>query len=392
MPKLTKRLVESLAPKAKDYIVWDDELPGFGIRVWPSGKRVYILKYRTENGRQRKPRLGPHGPLTADDARRRARLWLGEAAGGNDPSGERSEARRAPTLAEFAERYMQEHAQAKKKPLSVREDRRLLDRVILPELGSRKLGEIEREDIARLHHNLHKTPYQANRALALLSRMFNLAEAWRLRPDHSNPCRHVTKFKEKRRERWLTEEELARLGAVLSECEAAQSETMSALHAVSLLILTGARVSEILALKWSHIDWEQRCVRLPDSKTGAKTIFLSAPAIETLTSIPRTEGNDHVIVGGRTGAALVDLEKPWQRIRVKAGLDDVRLHDLRHSFASHAVRKGWSLPMIGGLLGHRETATTARYAHLAVAPLRQANDAIGEGIAAALHGAPRPTP
>ena len=285
---------------------------------------------------------------------------------------------------------MQEHAQAKKKPLSIREDRRLLERVILPELGARKLGDIQREDVARLHHDLRKTPYQANRALALLSRMFNLAEAWGLRPDHSNPCRHVTKFKEKRRERWLDQEELGRLGAVLTELEQSHSETLSAIYAVRLLILTGARVSEILALKWAHIDWEQRSLRLPDSKTGAKTIYLSAPAIDTLSAIPRAEGNEHVIVGGREGAALADLEKPWQRIRIAAGLADVRLHDLRHSFASHAVRDGWSLPMIGGLLGHRETATTARYAHLAVGPLRQANDAIGDGIAAALNRTSRP--
>lgn len=384
MPKLTKRLVESTQPEARDFIVWDDELPGFGLRVWPSGKRVYILKYRTANGRQRKPLLGMHGAITVDEARNKARLWLAEAAKGGDPSGERQDGRRAPSFAEFSDRYMTEYARPKNKPSTLRETRRMLDRILLPSFGALKLADIQRPDVARLNHKLHETPYMANRALALLSNMLNVAERWALRPDYSNPCRHIQRAKEKRRERYLSEAELARLGAALLKAEQIQSELPSAIAAIRLLIFTGARASEILTLRWDAVNWEKKCLQLADSKTGPKPIYLNAPASEVLSKIHPVPGNPYVITGGKEGDHLKDLEKPWQRIRGLAEIVDVRLHDLRHSFASIAVSGGMSLPMIGGLLGHRNTATTARYAHLAADPLRQANDIIGERLAAAM--------
>lgn len=389
MPKLTKRVVESLAPGDRDYTVWDEGLPGFGIRIWPSGKRVYILKYRNLHGRQRKPVLGVHGPMTADQARDKALSWLGKTGDGGDPSGERQEGRRAPTLAEFAERYLREHAAAKKAPNSLREDRRLIENVLLPEFRTRKLAEITRSDVAQFHHRLRATPVEANRALSLLSRMFNLAEAWGLRPDHTNPCFRVPKYTEKKRERYLTTAEFARLGAALNEAEKSGSELPSAIAAIRLLIFSGARLSEILTLKWDYVNWEQRRLDLPDSKTGAKIIYLNEPALAVLSAVEKVEGNPYVIVGGKEDSHLIDLEKPWQRIRVRADINDVRLHDLRHSFASVGVSNNLSLPIIGALLGHREAATTARYAHLAADPVRHANDRIGAQLIAALNQSTR---
>ena len=187
-------------------------------------------------------------------------------------------------------------------------------------------------------------------------------------------------------ERFLATEELARLGAVLSEAERTATELPSVIAAIRLLIFTGARLGEILSLQWRDVDFERACLRLPESKTGAKVIHLNAPAMEVLNGLAREEGNPWVIAGRLPGKPLVNLRRPWHRIREAAGLEDVRLHDLRHSFASVGVTSGLSLPMIGALLGHAQPATTARYAHLAADPLKQAADLIGDRIAAAMKG------
>jgi len=386
MAKLTKRFVENITPRPSgETLEWDDQLPGFGIRVWPSGKRVYVLKYRTNDGRQRKATIGQHGPLTTEQARRLALKWLSEAKHGGDPAGEHSEARRAPTFVQLAERYLSEHARVKKKPRSVKSDEDLLRLHILPKLGRHKVASVTRAEVTRLHHSMRGTPGAANRTIALLSKMFNLAEKWGLCPDGSNPCRHVERYRERKFERFLSEVELARLGEALAKAEANKTELPSVITAIRLLLFTGCRLSEILTLRWKHVDLEAQCLRLPDSKTGAKTIYLSPPALEVLAGIERETGNPYVIEGAKPGAHLVNLRKPWHRIRASVELDDVRIHDLRHSFASVAVAGGLSLPIIGALLGHTQPQTTARYAHLAADPLRQANDIIGRRIASVLH-------
>ena len=233
------------------------------------------------------------------------------------------------------------------------------------------------------------TPYQANRVLALLSKVFNLAERWGLRPDGSNPCRHVERYPEKRRERYLSAEELARLGEVLTEVERASEEPASAIAAIRLLILTGCRRNEVLSLRWEEVDFERSLLLLADSKTGRKAVPVGAPTLALLAELPRLEGNPHVLPGEKAGAHFVGLAKVWQRIRKQAGLEDVRVHDLRHSFASVGAGAGLSLPIIGKLLGHTQAATTQRYAHLAADPVRQAADRISEEIAAAMSGKPK---
>ena len=225
-------------------------------------------------------------------------------------------------------------------------------------------------------------PYQANRVLAVLSKMFNLAERWGLRPDGSNPCRHVEKFGERKRERMLSASELSRLGEAL----AGHDGSPFVAGAVKLLIFTGARLGEILGLRWDWVDLDRGEARLPDSKSGAKTLHLPPPALAALATLPRIEGNSFVIVGHRAGAPLVNLEKPWRAIRATAGLDDFRLHDLRHAFASIAASSGLGLPIIGKILGHTQPATTARYAHLASDPVKAAAAAVAEKIASAMVG------
>jgi len=380
--KLTKRAVEAVRPADRDLILWDTELKGFGCKVTPKGKRVYFAYYRTREGQQRRPSIGVHGAMTCEQARETARQWLADRD--RDPSGLRQARKSAPTVAEFAERYVTQHAEAKKSSKSTVQDRRMLERFVLPAFGKRKLAEVTRADVVKLHHRLKGTPYQANRVLALLSKMFNLAESWDLRPDGTNPCRHVEKYRERNRERFLSEAELARLAEVLAAAERTRIETPSVIAAIRLLLFTGARLSEILTLRWEHVDVEGQCLRLPDSKTGAKVVYLPPAALEILTALDRHEDNPYVIAGAKLGSHLINLQKPWRRIRAKAGLGDVRLHDLRHSFASMAVAGGLSLPVIGALLGHTQPATTARYAHLADDPLKQAANLTGARIAAAM--------
>ena len=250
-------------------------------------------------------------------------------------------------------------------------------------------ADVARAEIARLHLAMKDKPYQANRTLALLSKFFNWCEKHGFRVDGSNPCRHVDKYRERRHERFLSAQELARLGEALADAERAGKASPVIVGALRLLALTGARLSEILTLRWEHVDLENACLRLPNSKTGQKSIYLNAPALAVLNSLPRLEANPYVIPGERLGAHLVNLQKPWRRIRALAKLKDVRIHDLRHSFASVAAASGQSLYVIGSLLGHSQPQTTSRYAHLSADPLRAANDAVGMRIDAAMRSRSR---
>ncbi len=228
-------------------------------------------------------------------------------------------------------------------------------------------------------------PGGANRTLALLSKMFNLAELWGLRPDGTNPCRHVERYRERKIQRFLSDEELARLGNALERAERDDLASCSAIAAIRLLIYTGCRSSEILGLRWEHIDQQRNLLRLPDSKTGARIVPLNAPALAVLSQLERN-GFPWVLPGRRPRSHLVNLSKPWDSIRKLARLHGLRLHDLRHSFASVGASSGLGLPMIGKLLGHTQAATTQRYAHLADGPLRKASEAIAAHLENAMNG------
>ena len=384
MAKLTKRLLDSTKSEEKDFVLWDDDLSGFGVRIKTSGAKSFCIQYRNVQGRSRRLTIGRYGRMTLDQARKEARQRLAEVDQGQDPVENRVRTRMDPTLAEFAERYLREHANLKKKPRSVTHDESMLRRIILPKLGRRKLQSIDRADVVRLHHQLREAPYQANRCIALLSKMFNLAERWGLRPDGSNPCHHVEKYKERARERYLSGEELARLGSVLVEAEQDNSELPQVILAIRLLLFTGCRLNEILTLRWEHVDFEGACFRLPDTKTGARVVPLNAPALEALGEAIRLQGNPFVIPGANPGAHLVNLNKPWRRIRQRAGIPDVRIHDLRHSHGAVAAAAGLGLPIIGRLLGHTQAQTTLRYSHVAMDPARAASEEVGRRIADAM--------
>ena len=385
MPRLTKRVIEAAETKEAEHFIWDNSLPGFGVRILPSGRKGYIVQYRAGR-RSRRMSLGPSTVLTCEQARTRAITIIAAARGGDDPAARRDSDRQMATVKELADRFDQEHISLRLKESTAKGYRRLLQLTILPALGRHRVTEVTRADIAKLHHDLRHIPYEANRCLEVISKMFSLAEMWGLRPDGSNPRKHIKKYVEEKRERFLSPAELKRVGEVLRDMESEGIEMPSAIAATRLLILTGCRLNEIMTLKWEHVDFPGKALQLPDSKTGAKVVHLGQPAINVLEQIDRVETNLWVIVGTLPGARLTDLQPFWQRVRARADLNDVRIHDLRHTFASTAVASGQGLPMIGKLLGHTQVQTTARYAHLASATVKTAASDVAAEIAASLNG------
>ena len=399
--RLTEKLIAALATTGRDRFEWDDALPGFGVRVKPSGAKSYLIQYRNRTGETRRMTLGACSVFKLEAAREWGRKNLSAARLGDDPAEVKKRGRDAMTVMALAERYLCDHAEPHKKRKSVVTDRASLANHILPELGRKRVADVTSDDIERLQRAVRAGkhakdeklgphsrrivrggPYVANRCVALLAKMMSLAERWKLRPPGSNPCRGLEKFKERRIERWLDGDELARLGDALKSYDGSPY----AVAAIKLLAFTGARLGEVLGLRWEEVDFERGEVRLADSKTGAKTIHLPPPALTVLAELPRVEGNPFVICGANPREALVNLQKPWRAIRAVAGLGDVRLHDLRHAFASVAAMGGLSLPIIGKMLGHSQPATTARYAHLASDPVKAAAASVASKIAAAMGG------
>ncbi|SRR5579884_3809924 len=408
--RISKRAVDALiCPAGHDRVfLWDCDLAGFGVAAFTSGKKTYYAQYRT-NGRSRRIALGDHGRLTPDEARSQAKRLLGLVETGVDPIAQRRAARAVKTFGEVAIEFLNQHVATKRKSRTHAEYERLLRVHLLPAFGSRRMVEIKRSDIARFHSALVDRPFAANRCLALLSSIWN----WAARRDElslaDNPVRGIERNPERGRERYLSSDEFRRLGETLRLAETtglpwnvdatkANSKHLPksrrtvvdpfAVAAIRLLIFTGARLREILFARWDQVDFERGIIHLPDSKTGRKPIYLSAAALQVLANLPRIEGNPHVIPGEKPGAPRSDLKRPWSVITQAAGLHGVRIHDLRHSFASFGAAASMGLPIIGKLLGHSQPATTARYSHLDADPLRRAADAIAGTIAAALDNKP----
>ena len=381
MTKLTKRTVEALKIEAKDYFVWDNQIAGFGLRVMPSGAKTYQAQYR-KGGRTRRVSLGRHGKITTDQARKLAQEVMGSVAKGDNPAEEISQHRRAPTVAALCDRFFEQHVLQNCKPSTQGEYRRAIELFIKPAIGSFKTVDVERKDIADLHQKHRDKPYQANRTLGVLSKMFNLAEIWGMRPDGSNPCRHVPKYREVKRERYLSKAELRQLGTTLTELEAEGAETPYIVAAFRLLTLTGCRLSEIQTLRWDYIA--ERGIELPDSKTGSRRIPLPSAAKVVLASLQNPDANPFVIAGKLPNTHITDLQHPWRRIRARAGLTGVRIHDLRHTYASNAVSGGMPIQMVGKLLGHTQLQTTMRYAHLADDPVNRAAEENASALDAAM--------
>lgn len=423
--KLTKSVVDGLESREKDYVRWCEALSGFGCRVRPSGSKSFIAQYRMggRNGPTRKVTIGKYERLTVEQARDEAKRILAKAELGQDEAGDRAKARGEMTVAQLCDEYLAEGCD-RKKASTIATDTGRIERHIKPLLGTRRIGAIERGDIAKFMRDVasgktatdEKTRKYgrarvtggkgtATRTVRLLGGIFSYAvERGYI---ESNPRLGVKVYADGKGQRFLSPDELKRLGEALREAETIglpwtfnegakakhrpksdenRREVLSpyAVAAIRLLLLTGCRAGEILNLQWSHVDLERGILNLPDSKTGAKPIILGAPAMSVLAELPRVKGNPFVIVGEKEGQPRSDLKRPWKRVTARANLEGVRLHDLRHTFASMGAMSGMGLPIVGKLLGHASPATTARYAHLADDPLRRASDAISSGIAAQL--------
>jgi integrase len=376
MPKLTEKLIASITtPKHRELFCWDSELKGFGLRVMPSGRKVFVVQYRNA-GRSKRYKIGVHGRVKAEQARSTARELLGRIETGADPSADRAKLRQAPTMHDLARDYLERHG-PKKRTSSLRKDRSMLERIILPRLGQKRVTEVTRRDLETLHLSLITTPYQANRVAALTSKMLSLAIRWDWRSD--NPARGIERFPEQPRERWLSNEELARLSEALMRYPA-----HSAANAIRLLILTGARRGEVLEAKWEEFDlsrgvWTKPSHHTKQQRREHSPLSSGATAILAQMRAADLQGT-HLFPGDSPDRPLQDIKRFWKRILTEAGIPHARLHDLRHTYASHLVSSGLGLPIVGRLLGHTQVATTQRYAHLADDPVRAATERFARKI------------
>lgn len=414
--RLTKSVVDGLEPGSKERVTWCEKLSGFGCRVWPTGKKVFVVQYRA-GGRIRKKTIGTFGVLTVEQARKKAEVILAGVQLGRDPVAEDRKLRDAMTVSQLCDEYIA-HGMAAKKPSTIKTDLCRIDAHIKPLLGRRKITDVSRRDIERFMTDIadgksardKRTSKRgrsrvtggkgtATRTVRLLGGI--LTYAVNQGYIASNPRARVQLYPDRRMERYLSGEEIDRLFATLDLAETlglpwhlnddAQTKHRPAnpanltekisphvTAAIRLLVLTGCRLREILHLKWTDVDLERRCLVLPDSKTGRRVIPLSSAALTILEHLP--ELGMFVIRGMYSDQPRSDLKKPWARISAHAGLSDVRLHDLRHTFASLGAANGVSLQMIGALLGHKSTQTTARYAHLSDDLMRNALDQITRSI------------
>jgi integrase len=415
--RLSRRTVAALQPKDARYSVFDADLPGFGVRVFPSGAMSWIVEYRPGSGGRgvgkRRITIAPVATLSPEKARERAETLLAEAKLGGDPAGDKAENRKGVTVRELVDIFLAEHLDAKRKARTAEDYLSLFNQHLLPEFGSRKAADLADDDLARLHVRLTKTKVRANRLMSAISSMYGFASRRKLVPKGYNPAADIEKYREEKKERFLTIDELGRIGEAIREAETVgipwePDPTKQVKHApkeqnrrtridqhaaaaLRLLLFTGARLREILKLEWTHYDASRGILFLPDSKTGKKSIILNAPAVAILSDLPRI--GRYVIAGATAGTKeekpRSDLKRPKAKVWKRAGVSEARLHDLRHTHASFGADAGFSLPMIGKLLGHAQASTTERYAHLTNDPVRKASERIGGDIAAALGEGPK---
>lgn len=379
MPKLTKKIVEDTQPTDKEFCIWDSELPGFGIRVQPTGRKIYIARYRNSANTQRKTTIARCCDVTADKARELARKVFAAVAEGKDPAAEKHAMKTAPTVDELRIRYMREHAAPFKKSGSVSNDEMLWRLHIIPALGKKRVDAVTRSDILALHGSLADKAATANACVALLSKAFNLAELWAWRTT-GNPCRHVKKFKIRERETILEREQIAKLNDSLNEMVDGDEIPKAMADLVRLLLITGCRLNEIMSARQEWIDRERQLLLLPDSKVGQRRIALSGAAMEIIEAI---EEGEWLIPGRTAGEHLKHPHGMFKRIKARAKLPaDLRPHDLRHTAGSLAHMAGLTQKQVATMLGHRQLSTTERYLHGFASDHARAVDTVGNVISA----------
>ncbi len=377
--KISEKIVKNLAPpKHGNRILYDSQIPGFGVRITAAGAISFILNYHI-HGRERRFTIGKHPEWSVLAARNRALELRRKVNEGVDPLEEREQDRTQPTMNVLCAEYLEHHALVHKRPHSVRDDKQMIAGIIAPKMGTLRISAVSRQGVAKLHASLKPTPYLANRVLALLSKMFSLAIEWHW--VRINPAQGIPRFHEDRRERWLQPKELQRFIEALN---AYQNQNVA--DAFRLLLLTGSRKSEVLTAEWSMFDLQQGLWTKPSSRTKEKQIEhipLSVQALELLTRMKQHSDGTGFLFPGLNGKPRTTLRIAWSQICKPAGLTNVRVHDLRHSYASYLVSNGVSLHVVGKLLGHSQAQTTQRYAHVAHQSLRDASNLFGNIFQAA---------
>jgi integrase len=405
--KLNKRNADALTVADRPSFYFDTDLKGFGLKVMPSGVKTFIVEYRPGAGGRNTPKrrltLGRFGALTVDEARGLAKAALGHVHAGGDPGGDRAKARAELTFDRVCDLYVEEGCETKK-PSTLVTDRGRIERHIKPLLGKKRVGDITRMDVDKFMRDVAsgKTAADvktkrygraivaggkgtATRTVGLLGGIMSFAVARRLRTD--NPVKGVKRYADKKGETFLSTTQLAKVGAALSASET-EGANPSAVSIIRLLAFTGARKSEITGLRWAEVDIERGYLRLGDSKTGAKVIPIGAPACEVLAAVPVVANSEYVFPASSGDGRFQGVERVWRKVRTASGFPNLRLHDLRHSFASVGLARGDALPIIGAILGHVDVKTTSRYAHLADDPVKKAANEIAKSIQAAFAGNP----
>jgi len=382
MPKLTKSYIDTLKPTGKSYEVWDTDIKGLGCMVHPSGRKTYYFLYRHNGSKKQRLKVGIHGNITCEIAREIARGWTGDLARGIDPKDQNkkreSEEKQSILMKEFLTIYAEKHKKAHNKHSTIHRDSYRLKNTILPFFGHMIVSEVASEDILRFQDHLKYSTIQFNRCCSLLSAAFKIAELWGHRPKNSNPCQGIKRYPEKRKQRFLTQEELEKLDFILKEEETLGSLSRYSLAAIRMLIYTGCRLEEVLSLKWRDVFLKEGYFHLKDSKGGETAIPLSESAKTIFKNVEKDKENPYVFIGGKPGTCLTTLKRAWSKVRERANLKEVRIHDLRHTFASLAIKQGIDLYTVSKLLGHKNIATTTRYAHLEMKQLIKATNKIDE--------------
>lgn len=383
MPKFTKSYIEGLKPKEKPYEVWDTEVKGLGCKVYSTGRKVYYFLYRSSNSNtKQRLKVGVHASITCDIARDIARGWAGDIARRINPKEhiEKQEAKekQSITMDCFLKIYVEKYKNVYNKQTTIDRDAYRIKGVILPFFGNLKISDISHDDLIRFQAHMKNSPIQFNRCNAILSKAFSLAELWGYRYKNTNPCHGIQKYPEKKKERFLTQIEIETLDDILNLPEVVKLTSPYSIAAIRMLMYTGCRSGEILSLKWSDVFLTEGYLHLKDSKTGEKTIPINESAKSILINLRQQKGNPYVFVGEKPGACLTTLKTAWTKVRRLAKLEEVRIHDLRHTFASLAIKQGVDLYTVSKLLGHKNIATTTRYAHLEIKQLIKATNVVDQ--------------
>lgn len=377
--KLTKTAVESAQPQAKDIELRDTVVPGFLCKITSTGRRVFMLQYRTNSGQPRKPSLGLYGELTVEQARVKAQDWLAEVRRGGDPGGAKAEARKAPTMAELCKKFMEDYSKKRNKLSTQAGYQAVINRNIIPLLGRKKVQDVKRPEIAGLMEKLSYKQTEANKVFSVLRKMFNMAEVWGYRPDGTNPCRHVPMFPAGKSTHLISDEEMGNLFRQLDKIESEGLENYVIPLGIRLQFEFAGRRSEIIALEWNWVDLQNRRVVWPDSKTGGMSKPMSEEAYRLLSTAPRQEGSRYVLPSpSHAGKHLTTGEYygGWSRALKAAGATHVGTHGIRHRSATDIANSGIPVKVGMALTAHKTVVMFMRYVHTEDKPVREAAELV----------------